>query len=41
MSAEERAALGITDDLIRISCGIENAQDLIDDFKQALDKCRA
>jgi cystathionine gamma-synthase/cystathionine gamma-lyase/cystathionine beta-lyase len=38
MSAEDRAKLGITDDLVRISCGIENAQDLIDDFKQALDE---
>jgi cystathionine gamma-synthase/cystathionine gamma-lyase/cystathionine beta-lyase len=41
MSAEDRARHGITDDLIRVSCGIENAQDLIDDFGQALDKCRA
>jgi O-acetylhomoserine (thiol)-lyase len=28
---------GISPDLIRYSCGIENADDLIDDIKQALD----
>ena len=38
MSAEDRAKQGITDDLVRISVGIENPQDLIDDFRQALDK---
>lgn len=34
---ERKAALGITDNLVRISVGIENADDLIADFKQALD----
>jgi cystathionine gamma-synthase/cystathionine gamma-lyase/cystathionine beta-lyase len=38
MSAEDRAKLGISDDLVRISCGIENPLDLIDDFRQALAK---
>lgn len=38
MSPADRAAAGITDDLIRLSVGIEDAQDLIDDFTQALDK---
>lgn len=33
---EERKAKGITDNLIRISVGIENPDDLIRDFKQAL-----
>ena len=33
-------ALGITEDLIRFSVGIENVQDLIDDIKQALDKAK-
>nr|HML84592.1 PLP-dependent transferase [Bacteroidales bacterium] len=33
-----RHAAGIDDSLIRISCGIENADDLIDDLKQALNK---
>lgn len=34
--AEQRAALGITDNLIRISVGLEDADDLIMDLKQAL-----
>lgn len=33
---ERKAALGITDNLVRISIGIENADDLIADFDQAL-----
>jgi cystathionine gamma-synthase/cystathionine gamma-lyase/cystathionine beta-lyase len=36
MTAEERAAAGIGDDLIRFSTGIEAAEDLIADFAQAL-----
>ncbi|KHF38480.1 cystathionine gamma-synthase family protein [Halalkalibacter okhensis] len=32
---EERAAMGIPEGLIRISCGIENIEDIIADFKQA------
>lgn len=31
-----KAALGITDNLVRLSIGIENADDLIADFRQAL-----
>jgi cystathionine gamma-synthase/cystathionine gamma-lyase/cystathionine beta-lyase len=38
MSAEDRERIGITDDLVRISCGIEGTQDLITDFGQALDQ---
>jgi cystathionine beta-lyase/cystathionine gamma-synthase len=38
MAVEDRERLGITEDLIRISCGIEGQQDLIADFSQALDK---
>lgn len=38
MSPDDRAAAGITDDLIRLSVGIEDVQDLIEDFAQALDK---
>ena len=34
---ERRAALGITDSLVRISVGIEDPDDLIADFEQALD----
>ncbi len=33
---ESRADLGITDSLIRYSCGIEDADDLIADLDQAL-----
>ncbi|WP_066781745.1 cystathionine gamma-synthase family protein [Sphingomonas sp. CCH5-D11] len=33
-----KAALGITDNLVRISIGVEDADDLIADFSQALDK---
>jgi len=38
MSEEERAALGITDQLVRLSCGIEDADDLVADLEQALEK---
>ena len=38
MSPEDREQLGITADLIRVSCGIEGTQDLIADFDQALAK---
>lgn len=36
--AEQRAALGITDNLIRLSVGLEDADDLILDLKQALEQ---
>ncbi len=36
MNDEELIAAGVTPDLVRLSCGIENAQDLIDDIDQAL-----
>lgn len=36
--AEQRAALGITDNLVRISVGLEDADDLIMDLKQALEQ---
>jgi cystathionine gamma-synthase len=32
---EERAAVGIAEGLIRVSCGIEDTEDLIADFEQA------
>ncbi len=38
MNDEELAAAGVATDLIRFSCGIENADDLIEDIKGALDK---
>ena len=37
MSDAELAAAGVSPDLVRFSCGIENAEDLIADIKQALD----
>ena len=36
MSDDELLAAGITPDLIRLSCGIEDTKDLIDDVEQAL-----
>ncbi len=35
---EQRRAVGIPDNMIRVSCGIENTEDLIADFAQALEK---
>jgi cystathionine gamma-lyase len=35
--AEERAKIGLSDGLFRISVGIENTEDLVDDIQQALD----
>jgi len=35
---EWRAALGITDGLVRISAGIEDIEDLKEDLSQALDR---
>jgi cystathionine gamma-synthase len=34
---EERERFGITDDLVRLACGIEDADDLIADLEQALE----
>lgn len=36
MGAETRALMGISDNFLRVSIGIEDVQDLIDDFDQAL-----
>lgn len=38
MTREERLNMGITDGLLRISCGIENTEDLVSDFLMALEK---
>ena len=38
LSDEELIACGVTPDLIRLSCGIENVDDIIDDLHQALAK---
>ena len=37
MTDEELAACGVSPDLVRLSCGIENAEDLIADVRQALE----
>ena len=37
MNDEELYAAGVSPDLVRFSCGIENSEDLIADIKQALD----
>lgn len=36
--AEKRAEVGIKDNLVRFSCGIESADDIWADFQQAFDK---
>ena len=38
MEPEERAKRGITDGLLRFSVGLENEDDLLEDFAQALEK---
>ena len=38
MNDEELVACGITADLVRLSCGIEDAEDLIADVAQALEQ---
>ena len=37
MNDEELALAGVSPDLVRFSCGLENADDLIEDIKQALE----
>jgi Cys/Met metabolism PLP-dependent enzyme len=36
MTSEERARRGMVDGMVRISCGLEDADDLISDLEQAL-----
>ncbi len=38
LTVEQQEAAGVFPDLIRVSVGLEDADDLINDFKQALDK---
>ncbi len=38
MSAKDRAAIGVTDNLLRLSVGVEETEDLIGDIQSALDK---
>ena len=37
---EKRLQSGVVDSLIRLSCGIEDAEDLIEDVKQAFEKIK-
>lgn len=39
LTDEERASVGITPGLIRISVGLEHREDILNDITQALDKC--
>ena len=38
MNREQRLAVGIPDNMIRVSCGIENTEDVLADVKQALER---
>lgn len=38
MSRDDRERIGVTEDLVRVSCGIEHPDDLVEDFRQALDQ---
>jgi len=38
LSAEEQISAGVTDDMIRVSVGLEHIDDIIEDFDQALNK---
>jgi len=38
LSAEDRAALGFPDGFLRLSCGLEDAEDIIRDLGQALER---
>lgn len=37
MPEEERTAIGVTDSLVRLSCGIEDPEDIAEDIGQALE----
>lgn len=36
-NAEEKGLMGVTEDLVRVSVGIEDSRDIMEDFKHALD----
>ncbi|MBT4141474.1 MAG: cystathionine gamma-synthase, partial [Candidatus Latescibacteria bacterium] len=36
LAREDRLAIGITDELVRVAVGIEDTDDIIADFEQAL-----
>ena len=39
LTDEQLIACGVPDDLLRLSVGIENVEDILEDLSQALDKC--
>lgn len=39
LTDEELVSCGVSPDMIRFSCGIENSEDIINDLKQALENC--
>jgi cystathionine beta-lyase/cystathionine gamma-synthase len=41
LTADERHALGIGDNLVRLSVGIEEPDDIIADVEQAIERCRS
>lgn len=41
LSPEEQVATGVSPDLVRLSIGVENVQDLLDDLEQALQKSQS
>lgn len=41
LSEEEKRLIGVDDNLIRLSVGLEYVQDLIDDLRQAIQACGA
>lgn len=41
LSEEERRSIGVDENLIRLSVGLEYVQDLIVDLKQAIQACGA
>jgi O-succinylhomoserine sulfhydrylase len=40
LSEEERLSVGITPGLVRISVGLENIQDIVEDIERALEKSK-
>ncbi|NLC37263.1 MAG: bifunctional O-acetylhomoserine aminocarboxypropyltransferase/cysteine synthase, partial [Alcaligenaceae bacterium] len=40
LNAEELASAGVTEDMVRLSVGIEHIDDILDDLKQALEASR-
>ncbi|MBT8113004.1 MAG: PLP-dependent transferase, partial [Gammaproteobacteria bacterium] len=40
LSKEEQAAAGVSEDLVRLSIGIEHIDDILEDIEQALNQAR-